>query len=287
MPPSINRRKGALRLIDGTNRLADFRGSRQVYRLLHSICVREQSPVHPVAGSMPIASKGTTMIMHLTQDRDLREQLREVFHRSFLAVVAVMCIACLVSLKPGDAEGAEVDPTEVIKGTVTELFSILKEFQGPGRSQARRLAIEQVIRRDVHYEDMAKRSLGVSWAQMDDGARTVYVDLFVHLLRDALANRMTQYAGERIMYLAERRMATCAEVKTRLVGSKVDTTLDFRLIRTGDRWLVYDAILDGASLVGSYRAQFASIIRDGSLGELMEKLQEKTLLVKLFETHGS
>ncbi len=51
------------------------------------------------------------MIMHLTQDRDLREQLREVCHRSFLAVVAVMCIACLVSLKPGDAAGAEVDPT--------------------------------------------------------------------------------------------------------------------------------------------------------------------------------
>lgn len=227
------------------------------------------------------------MIMHLTQDRDLRERLREVCHRSFLAVVAVMCIACLVSLKPGDAAGAEVQPTEVIKGTVTELFSILKEFQGPARSQARRLAIERVIRRDVHYEDMAKRSLGVSWAQMDDGARTAYVGLFVHLLRDALANRMTQYAGERIMYLAERRKATCAEVKTRLVGSKVDTTLDFRLKRTGDGWLVYDAILDGASLVGSYRAQFASIIRDGSLGELMEKLQKKTLLVKLFETHGS
>lgn len=236
---------------------------------------------------MPIASKGTTMIMHLTQDRDLRERLREVCHRSFLGVVAVMCIACLVSLKPGDAAGAEVEPTEVIKGTVTELFSILKEFQEPARSQARRLAIERVIRRDVHYEDMAKRSLGVSWAQMDDGVRTAYVGLFVHLLRDALANRMTQYAGERIMYLSERRKATCAEVKTRLVGSKVDTTLDFRLKRTGDGWLVYDAILDGASLVGSYRAQFASIIRDGSLGELMEKLQEKTLLVKLFETHGS
>ncbi len=178
---------------------------------------------------MPIASKGTTMIMHLTQDRDLRERLREVCHRSFLGVVAVMCIACLVSLKPGDAAGAEVEPTEVIKGTVTELFSILKEFQEPARSQARRLAIERVIRRDVHYEDMAKRSLGVSWAQMDDGVRTAYVGLFVHLLRDALANRMTQYAGERIMYLSERRKATCAEVKTRLVGSKVDTTLDFRL----------------------------------------------------------
>lgn len=122
---------------------------------------------------------------------------------------------------------------------------------------------------------------------MDDGARTVYVGLFVHLLRDALANRMIQYSGERIMYVAERREAACAEVQTRLVGNKLDTALDFRLTRIGGRWLVYDAILDGTSLIGSYRAQLASIIRDGSLAQLMEKLQEKTLLVKLFETHGS
>jgi phospholipid transport system substrate-binding protein len=134
---------------------------------------------------------------------------------------------------------------------------------------------------------MAKRSLGVSWAQMDDGARTAYVGLFLHLLRDALANGMTQYSGERISYLSEQRESAFAEVKTRLVGSKVDTAIDFRLISQDGRWLVYDVVMDGTSLVGSYRAQFASIIRDASLAELMERLQEKTLLVKLFETHGS
>jgi phospholipid transport system substrate-binding protein len=113
------------------------------------------------------------------------------------------------------------------------------------------------------------------------------VGLFVYLLRDALANRMTQYSGERINYLSERREAACAEVQTRLVGSKVDTAIDFRLIRIDGRWLVYDAVIDGVSLVGSYRAQFASIIRGASLAQLMEKLEDKTLLVKLFETHES
>ena len=227
------------------------------------------------------------MISLFSQDSAPGKQLRDVLHRSVLAVVPVAFITCLVSFMPVCAAGSEPEPTETIKGTVTELFFILKEFQGPGRSQARRHEIERVIRRNVHYEDMAKRSLGYSWAQMDDGARTVYVGLFVHLLRDALANRMTQYSGERIIYLAERREAACAEVKTRLVGNKVDTTLDFRLKRIGGRWLVYDAVMDGTSLVGNYHAQFANIIRDGSLTQLMEKLEEKTLLVKLFETHGS
>jgi phospholipid transport system substrate-binding protein len=205
----------------------------------------------------------------------------------FLAIVPIVLLAGFVSLMPVDAAGSEPQPTEAIKGTVTDLFAILQEFQGPGRSQARRRAIERVIRRDVHYEDMAKRSLGVAWAQMEDGARTKYVDLFVHLLRDALANRMSQYSDERIRYLSERREAGCAEVKTRLVGSKVDTVIDFRLISQDGRWLVYDAVMDGTSLVGSYRAQFANIIRDASLALLMNRLEENTRLVKLFETHGS
>jgi phospholipid transport system substrate-binding protein len=196
-------------------------------------------------------------------------------------------MSCLLSFVSVDAAGTQPTPTETIKDTVTELFSILKDSQGTDRSQARRRGIERVIRRSLHYEEMAKRSLGVSWVQMDDGARTEYVSLFVHLLRDALANRMTQYSGEEITYLSERRESTCAEVKTRLVGSKVDTAIDFRLMHQDGRWLVYDAVMDGTSLVGSYHAQFASIIREASLTELMARLEEKTLLVKLFETHGS
>ena len=201
-------------------------------------------------------------------------------------VVVVAMITCLMGWTSAIAAGPEQRPTESVKDTVTELLNILKEFKEPSRSEARRWEIEQVIRQHVHYEDMAKRSLGVSWAQMDDGARREYVSLFVQLLRDALANRMSEYSGERISYLSERRESGFAEVKTRLVGDKVDTFIDFRLMNKDGRWLMYDAVMDGASLVGSYHAQFASIIREASCAQLMERIKEKTLVVKLFEKSG-
>jgi phospholipid transport system substrate-binding protein len=192
-----------------------------------------------------------------------------------------------MSLTPANAAWPEQGPTEAVKGTVTELLYILKELKEPSRSEARRWEIEQVIRHRVHYEDMAKRSLGASWVQMGDVARREYVGLFVQLLRDALANRMVEYSGERISYLSERRESGFAEVKTRLVGDKVDTFIDFRLMSQDGRWLVYDAVMDGASLVGSYHAQFATIIREASCAHLMERIKEKTLIVKLFEKSGS
>jgi phospholipid transport system substrate-binding protein len=84
-------------------------------------------------------------------------------------------------------------------------------------------------------------------------------------------------------YLSERQELEFAEVKTQLEGSKVDTAVDFRLMRQEGRWLVYDVILDGGSLVGSYRAQFASLLREVSCAQLMERIKAHGLLVKWFE----
>ena len=210
--------------------------------------------------------------------------LRQVSWRGMALVAA---ISLLMGIVQATAAWSEQGPTEAVKGTVSELLSILKELKDPTRSEARRWEIEQVIRHHVHYEDMAKRSLGASWGQLSDVARREYVGLFVQLLRDALANRMVEYSGERISYLSEQRERTFAQVKTRLVGNKVDTFIDFRLVSQDGRWLVYDAVMDGGSLVARSIAQFASIIRGASCEQLMERIKERTLVVKLFEKSGS
>ena len=225
----------------------------------------------------------------MTDDSRIAGAARRFWLRqaSWRGMALVAAISLLMGIVQATAAWSEQGPTEAVKGTVSELLSILKELKDPTRSEARRWEIEQVIRQHVHYEDMAKRSLGTSWGQLSDVARREYVGLFVQLLRDALANRMVEYSGERISYLSEQRERTFAQVKTRLVGNKVDTFIDFRLVSQDGRWLVYDAVMDGGSLVASYHAQFASIIRDASCAQLMERIKEKTLVVKLFEKSGS
>ena len=71
-----------------------------------------------------------------------------------------------------------------------------------------------------------------------------------------------------------------------LIPREVDTVIDFRLISLDGRWLMYDAVMDGTSLVGSYHAQFANIIREASCAQLIERIKAKTLTVKLFEKSG-
>jgi phospholipid transport system substrate-binding protein len=176
-------------------------------------------------------------------------------------------------------------PTESVKNTITDVLSILgnEALKQPGRVEERRQQIEQVIRHHVNFEQMAQRSLGVPWTKLNDTERQEFVSLFVQLIRDTVANKIDQYYDEQVFYLVEQRKGSFAEVRTNLIGPKVDTSLDFRLENHSGDWLVYDVVIDGASTVGNYRTQFGRIIRDNAYAGLVEKMKQKALSVKWFE----
>jgi phospholipid transport system substrate-binding protein len=172
-----------------------------------------------------------------------------------------------------------------VKNTITDVLCILgnEALKQPGRVEERRQQIEQVIRHRVNFEQMAQRSLGVPWTRLNDTERQEFVSLFVQLIRDTVANKIDQYYDEQVFYLVEQRKGSFAEVRTNLIGPKVDTSLDFRLENHSGGWLVYDVAIDGISTVGNYRTQFSRIIRDDAYAGLVEKMKQRALSVKWFE----
>ena len=201
-------------------------------------------------------------------------------------VVMTSLVALLASTGTG-AAAAELTPTESVKSTITAVVRILEnpEMNQPGRAAGRRQQIEQLVRDRVSYEEMAKHALGVPWMHLTEGERQEFVSLFVQLLRDTFAGRIDAYTGEEVLYLSERREEGFAEVKTKLTGPKTDTVLDFRLANRFGKWLVYDVVIDGASIVGNYHAQFTSIVRDLTYAGLVTRMKEKALVAKAFETN--
>ena len=116
--------------------------------------------------------------------------------------------------------------------------------------------------------------------------REEFADLFVQMLRDALANRLFEYSDEQVVYLSEEHDQGCANVATKLWGDKTDTSVEFRLKNHSGRWMLYDAVIDGTSIVSNYRAQFTAVIRDASYAGLVHKMKQRTLMVKMFEGNG-
>lgn len=175
--------------------------------------------------------------------------------------------------------------TEAVKGTIDDLIRVLdnETLKQPERAEERRRAIEGIIKQRVDYEEMAKRALGATWSKVSYREQREFVGLFVQLLRDSFASRITDRSDEQVVFLGELRNGAFAEVKAQVKGRKIDTPVDFRLIRRAHEWQVYDVVIEGASIVSNYRSQFTTIIHDVSYGGLVKKMKEKAIAVKTFE----
>jgi phospholipid transport system substrate-binding protein len=65
-------------------------------------------------------------------------------------------------------------------------------------------------------------------------------------------------------------------VATRIATKNgTEVPIEYRLLKKGDRWLVYDLNIEGVSLVSNYRTQFNKIIQTGSFTDLIQKLKAK------------
>jgi phospholipid transport system substrate-binding protein len=182
-------------------------------------------------------------------------------------------------------EPSEDSPTESVKNTISDVLSILRNeaLRQPGRFAERRQQIEQVIRQRVNFWQMAQRALGSPWTRLNDREQREFVSLFVELMRDTVANKIDQYYDDQVFYLDEQREGSFAQVRTNLIGPKIDTSLDFRLENRSGEWLVYEVVIDGACIVKNYRTQFGRIIRDSAYAGLVEKMKQRALTVKWFE----
>ena len=193
------------------------------------------------------------------------------------------------SLATTTPNGTKSSATEAVKGTIDDLIQILDDetLKQPEQAEERRHEIEEVIKHRVDYEEMARRALGASWSTLSHRDRHEFVDLFVQLLRDTFVGRITEHSDEQLVFLGEHREGAYAEVKAQMKGRKIDTPVDFRLIYRAHEWRVYDVVIDGASIVSNYHAQFTSIIRDVSYVGLVKKMKQKAIAVKVFEKSPS
>jgi phospholipid transport system substrate-binding protein len=202
-----------------------------------------------------------------------------------VCAIAVASLSARLGAAEPSTTHAKSSATDAVKSTIAKLIDVLDDarLKEPERAEQRRDEIERIVMSRVSYEEMAKRALGAHWSEINKQERQEFVGLFIQLLRDAFAGRLNEHTDEQVVYLGEQREEHFAEVKTQLKGQKVDTRVDFRLMHASGDWLVYDVVIDGASIVSNYRAQFTSIIRDVTYVGLVKKMKQKAVTVKFFE----
>jgi phospholipid transport system substrate-binding protein len=189
---------------------------------------------------------------------------------------AVMLGAVLAILTAREA--AAGPPTDQLKGAVDRVIKILEDpsLKGDARVAERRTAVRKIADEIFDFNEIARRALARHWQPLTDKQRAEFVSLFSDLLERSYISKIELYGGEKIQYVGERIEGETASVSTRIVTKNgTEVPIDYRLLKKGDRWLVYDVNIEGVSLVSNYRTQFNKIIQTSSFEDLMQKLRTK------------
>lgn len=171
--------------------------------------------------------------------------------------------------------------TDEVKKSVDDVVRIVLDKEMKKNEQKRRQELKKVISNIFDYTEMAKRSLGKHWNQRTDSERKQFVDLFETLMESSYADKIESYDNEKIVYTKESLDGNYSEIKSKIITkSKDEFSLDYRLSNENGKWMVYDVIIEGVSLVSNYRSQFNRIISEHGYGELLKKMQAKSAEIK-------
>jgi len=169
-------------------------------------------------------------------------------------------------------------PTDQLKVAVDQIILILEDpgLKTDAKRDERRAAIRREAEKVFDLKETSKRALGTHWQRLGDKDREEFAALFADLLERSYIAKIERYNKEKTIYAGDAVDGDLAVVKTRFVmKSGHEVPVDYRMHRRGDRWLVYDVIVEGISLVGNYRTQFNKILQTSSYDELVARLKER------------
>jgi phospholipid transport system substrate-binding protein len=181
----------------------------------------------------------------------------------------------------GAAPAQNKAPDELIKSTFEEAKEVVK--QNPDPKKLRQIA-EQKLLPYFDFQEMTRLAVGPGWRQATPEQRQALVDSFRALLVNTYTAALNQ-AQNLLDKTMDVKPAQKTGDKDALVRSVVRSpgrpplAIDYRMLEKGDGWKVYDVVVEGVSLVTTYRGEFGEEVRRSGVAGLIKILEDKNRAV--------
>ncbi len=192
--------------------------------------------------------------------------------RSIIAVLGLCFLGVIL---------ASGDPVVQLSQTADQMISALKSNKteiksNPGlvESLARKILLPE-----VNIDLMAKLALGRDgWNNASGPQRTDFTKGFTTLMIRTYAGAFSAYTDETVKFYPLRPGDTDGnrvQIKSEVLQTGGPAIpVNYRVLKQGDSWRVYDITVDGVSLIQSFRSQFASQLSQGGMDQLLAALNK-------------
>ena len=175
---------------------------------------------------------------------------------------------------------AALGPEELVKKTAEDVLFAIKadeEIQKGNKEKIYQLAEEKILP-NFDFERVARLVLGRAWRSASDEQKKGFIVEFRTLLLKTYAVALSKYKDQTIEFKPTRMSDTdeIVIVKSEITQSGGQPIrVNYALSKNSGKWLVFDIVIEGVSLVTNYRSQFSSEIRRNGMDVLIKKLSEK------------
>lgn len=175
---------------------------------------------------------------------------------------------------------AQEAPAALVKRVTDELLAIIKADKDLQSGNTRKVVelAEQKVLPNFDFTRMTRLALGRNWAQASDAQKEALTKEFRTLLVRTYSTSLTAYRNQTIEVKPAKMNAQDKDVVVRtavLQQGGPSIPIDYAMEKGDSGWKVYDVVIDGASLVTTYRGSFNDQIQKGGIDGLVKTLADR------------
>ncbi len=200
-----------------------------------------------------------------------------------LAMALVLTVALMPATVVAEDTPDPEDARTLVQDTTSELLNVLREQQESGGidADAIREKVNDLVKPHLDFVTMTRLAVGRHWRSADDDQKRALVEEFRQMIvrtYSAALEQVDDYDAQQVEFLPLEASDhdDRVEVRSRVVqrdGSSIPVNYGLRY--TGGAWKLYDVIVDGISLVTTYRSGFSTLVNREGIDGLIADLREK------------
>jgi len=175
---------------------------------------------------------------------------------------------------------AEEAPDALVRRVTDEVLAIIrsdKDLQGGDTHKIAELAERKVL---PHFDfvRMTRLAMGRNWLKASDPEKEALVKEFRTLLVRTYSASLSSYRNQKIEVKPLKMAAGDKDTTVRtavLQQGGPAIPIDYAMEKGGTGWKVYDVVIDGVSLVTTYRGSFNDQVQRGGVAGLLKTLAER------------
>ncbi len=194
-----------------------------------------------------------------------------VTRRGLLTLPLVIVVYAVTLAAPAAQAGA---PSDFIRKLGDEAISVL---QSCDKSLAEReAAFGKILKQGFDMPLIARFALGRYWRVASKEQRRDYLNLFTDYVVRSYAVRLGGYKNDSLVIISEKPIKKDFLVDTRINRpSGAPITAIWRIRKSKNQLRIIDVIVEGVSMLVTYREEFSAVIRRHGLPGLLETLRAR------------